>query len=174
MKPENSGGVSVRPAIRTDHARVLDLVPRLRAFGAVPLRSAHDLDAGECRTVNRYFESPPHGAQLWVAETSEGTVEGAVYAESVADYFTQERHGHVGILMVSEEAEGRGIARLLLDVVENWCRVSGFRLLTLNVFAGNSRARSFYERAAFRPDVLRYVKSLHTAAGNQMAPNTFC
>lgn len=137
------------------------LVPRLRSFGSVPLRSGEDLDAGESRTLNRYFATEaPQSACLWVAENSAGTVEGAAYAERLTDYFTQEAHGHLGILMVSENAEGRGVAKLLVQTVEDWACACGFRFLSLNVFAGNERARSFYERAAFRVDTLRYVKPL--------------
>jgi GNAT superfamily N-acetyltransferase len=61
-----------------------------------------------------------------------------------------------------ENAEGRGVARLLVETVENWARLSGSRFLSLNVFAGNERARSFYEHAAFRLDTLRYVKPLQS------------
>jgi GNAT superfamily N-acetyltransferase len=87
-------------------------------------------------------------------------VEGAAYAECLTDYFTQETHGHLGILMVAENAEGHGLARLLVRTVEDWARGRGLRYLSLNVFAGNQRARSFYERAAFSVDTLRYVKPL--------------
>ena len=159
--------MKIRPAHPTDRARVLELVPRLRAFGTVPLRSAQDLDDGETRTLNRYFETPsaPAAARLWVAESAAGLVEGVVYAERVTDYFTQEPHAHLGILMVSEAAEGTGVARMLVETVEDWARSSGFRFLSLNVFAGNDRARSFYERRSFRVDTLRYVKTLDIAGG---------
>jgi GNAT superfamily N-acetyltransferase len=162
MNSKAASNWKIRLATQADRARILDLVPRLRAFGTVALRSAHDLDIGECRTVNRYFdsESVPDQARLWVAESANATVEGAVYAERAADYFTREPHGHIGILMVSEDAEGTGIARLLVEAVENWCRACGFRFLTLNVFAGNERAQSFYERASFRVDTLRYIKPI--------------
>jgi RimJ/RimL family protein N-acetyltransferase len=32
--------------------------------------------------------------------------------------------------------------------------------LTLNVFDANARARRFYERAGFTPEVVKYVKPL--------------
>jgi GNAT superfamily N-acetyltransferase len=165
VTPETTPAWQIRLASPLDRERVLGLVPRLRSFGPVPLRSAHDLDAGEGRTLNRYFDAPGslEGAGLWVAETRAGSVEGAAYAERVTDYFTQELHAHLGILMISENAQGRGVGRLLLETVEKWARTSGFRFLSLNVFAGNERARSFYEHAAFRLDTLKYVKPLGVA-----------
>jgi RimJ/RimL family protein N-acetyltransferase len=33
-------------------------------------------------------------------------------------------------------------------------------MLTLNVFAGNARARGVYERLGYAPETLRYVKAL--------------
>jgi GNAT superfamily N-acetyltransferase len=152
---------TIRLARAEDREAVLVLVPRLRSFGSVPLRSAQDLDAGESRTLNAHFDrNLPESARLWVAEAGAGSIEGVAYAERLKDYFTQETHGHLGVLVVAETAEGRGIAKALIQTVESWSRSSGFRFLTLNVFAGNERARAFYERAAFRVDTVRYVKPL--------------
>ena len=38
--------------------------------------------------------------------------------EELRDYFTLERHGHVGILAVTEAAEGRGAGGALLRAAE--------------------------------------------------------
>jgi GNAT superfamily N-acetyltransferase len=152
---------TIRLALAQDHEAVLALVPRLRSFGSVPLRTAQDLDAGESRTLKAHFDRGlPESARLWVAESGTGSIAGVAYAERLKDYFTQETHGHLGVLAVAAAAEGRGIAKALIQTVENWSRDSGFRFLTLNVFAGNERARVFYERADFRVDTIRYVKSL--------------
>ncbi|MGH8238505.1 MAG: GNAT family N-acetyltransferase [Steroidobacteraceae bacterium] len=102
---------TVRPATSRDAAAVLALVPRLRAFtSASTLRPPAALDAGEQRTLRRFFGENPAGALLWVAE-DEGTIVGMAYAERATDYFTQESHGHLGILAVAEHAEGRGIGK---------------------------------------------------------------
>lgn len=156
---------TVRPATARDEAAVLALVPRLRAFessstqSSSTLRPAEALDAGEERTLRRFFAGNPAGAVLWVAE-DEGTVVGMAYAEGATDYFTQESHGHLGILAVAERAEGRGIGKALLASVERWGRDAGFRFLSLNVFADNARAIEVYEKSAYRADFVRYVKQL--------------
>jgi GNAT superfamily N-acetyltransferase len=151
---------TIRPAMSRDEAAVLALAPRLRAFqSSQTLREPQALDAGEQRTLRRFFAENPADAFLWVAE-NEGAVVGMAYANRSTDYFTQETHGHLGILAVAEHAEGRGIGQALLATVEHWSRDSGFRFLSLNVFADNTRARAVYEKAAYRADYVRYVKQL--------------
>lgn len=118
---------TVRPAASRDAAAVLALVPRLRAFEPPStFRPPAALDAGEQRTLRRFFDGNPAGACLWVAE----------------------------------DAEGRGVGKALLATVEQWSRDAGFRFLSLNVFADNTRAIGVYEKAGYRADFVRYVKPL--------------
>jgi len=164
VRIQHTEGVKVEATIREatngDLAAIVQLIPRLRAFGPVRHRSEEVLDAGERRTIERYFEARPPGSQLWVAEHPAKGVSGVAYAERMIDYFTQAPHGHLGILAVAERAEGLGIARALMRQVEDWSRENGYSILTLNVFAANERARAFYERAGFEIDTLRYAKPL--------------
>lgn len=160
-KPRSgSDAFIIRPATAGDRDAALALVPRLRDFGPPPLRPVEVLDAGERRTLDRYFDDPIDGSMLFVAASPEGAVLGIGYAEREYDYFSQEAHGHLGILAVAAEAEGRGVGRALLDTVEQWSANQGYRLLTLNVFATNERAKAVYEHVGYQPDSIRYVKVL--------------
>jgi GNAT superfamily N-acetyltransferase len=53
-----------------------------------------------------------------------------------------------------------GAGRALLAAVEAWAIERGYRLLSLNVFDRNVRARALYEKNGFEVDTLRYVKEL--------------
>lgn len=150
--------VRIRPASRSDAAFVLATTGRLGDFGPPPWRTADELVEGERRTLRAFFVTPPPDAELLVAERARPL--GFAYLETQIDYFTHERHGHVGIIAVSEEAEGQGVAHALMDAAESWAHERGFRRLTLNVFEGNVRARRLYERAGFRAETLRYVRML--------------
>jgi len=66
----------------------------------------------------------------------------------------------VEILALSPEAEGRGIARLLIQAVEAWSRELGYTRVTLNVFATNQRALGLYEHLGYRPETVHYLKDL--------------
>ena len=157
---------TVRASTSADRPHVLALVPRLRAFGPPPLRSPEALDAGELRTLNRFFDEHPDGTALWVAEDARGTIVGAAYAERAIDYFTQEPHAHLGILAVAAEAEGRGVGRALMETMEQSAADQGYRFVTLNVFAGNDRAAAIYARAGYRPDATKLVKELRPTPRN--------
>jgi GNAT superfamily N-acetyltransferase len=122
-------------------------------------RTTEELVEGEARTLRDFFESPDDGSRLLIAETSERRL-GFVLLEELRDYFTLERHGHIGILAVTEGAEGRGAGGALIRAAESWARDRGYRTLTLNVFSGNSHAREVYEHFGFEPDTIKYIKAL--------------
>ena len=151
---------SIRNARRDDLASLVALVPRLRAFGSQPLRTDAELDRAEVLTLTRAVETLEDDALLLVAERTAATpwVVGVAYAETAVDYFTQEKHGHLGILAVAREAEGKGAGRAMMDAVESWAMGRGYRFITLNVFAQNERARMVYERAGYAADTIRYAK----------------
>lgn len=159
----DSEPIIVRPATEADRSFVLDLVPRLRAFGPSPLRPAEALDGAERRTLERAFDALPDGAVLLIGELPEEGPLGMAYAETGTDYFTHEAHGHLTILAVDESGEGRGVASALLEAVERWAAGRGFRFVTLNVFSKNARARAAYEKAGYAPDIVRYLKELQPA-----------
>jgi GNAT superfamily N-acetyltransferase len=138
---------------------MMSVVPRLRAFGPPPLRPHDALDRAERDTLTRALATPADDAVVLVAEL-DGSPAGVAYAHTATDYFTGELHGHLSIIAVAEAGEGRGVGRALLAAVEEWSAARGHRFITLNVFAGNGRARAVYERAGYGQDTIRYVKEL--------------
>ena len=155
--------ITIRDARRGDREAILALVPRLRAFGPSDLRSIEDLDSAEANALSNALEALPDDAALIVAEVHEQsadstTIAGVAFMQTHVDYFTSERHAHLGILSVAEWAEGKGVGRALLEAVDDWARRMGYRFVTLNVFAGNLRARKVYERAGYEMDAIKYAK----------------
>ena len=45
-----------------------------------------------------------------------------------------------------------------MDFAEDWTTRRGLSLMTLNVFAGNERARRFYDRGGFEVEMMKYAK----------------
>lgn len=151
---------TIRLATRADLPFVVETAGRLAAFGPPSWRTAGEIVSAEARSLERYFATPDPGAQLLIAEDESGTAAGFIYLEVVHDYFTHETHGHVGILSVTDAAEGRGAAAALMRTAAEWARARGFHRLTLNAFEGNTRARTMYEHLGYRVEIVRYVKLL--------------
>jgi GNAT superfamily N-acetyltransferase len=149
----------VRAARGADRTFVLETAARLAAFGPPAWRTVEDLIEGEARTLRDFFESPDDGSKLLIAETGDRRL-GFALLEELRDYFTLERHGHVGILAVTEGAEGHGVGGALIRAAEAWARDRGYKTLTLNVFSGNNHAREVYEHLGFEPDTIKYIKPL--------------
>jgi ribosomal protein S18 acetylase RimI-like enzyme len=94
-----------------------------------------------------------------VAADEDDKVLGFVAVVPVAD-LSGHRHGHIGSIAVTPEAEGRGIGTLLLAAAEAWYREQGFTDVTLHLYPGNDRARQVYERAGFEIEWHRLRKEL--------------
>ena len=123
-----------------------------------PGATTHAFDQNQ-RYVPLNFTRAYSPTRLLVAESGDARL-GFVLIEELRDYFTLERHGHVGILAVTEGAEGRGAGRALLRAAESWARDRGFQTLTLNVFSGNDHARAVYEHLGFQEETVKYVKRI--------------
>ena len=85
---------------------------------------------------------------------------GFVHVETETDYFTGKKQGRISDLAVAKPYEARGVGLRLLEAAEDWAREQGYDLLSLIVFAGNTRARQLYDTYGFTPEVLKYVKPI--------------
>jgi GNAT superfamily N-acetyltransferase len=134
---------------------------RLHDFGPPRWRPRPVMDEAVARSIASSLEplAADHAA-IFVAEESDGTPLGFIHVHTARDFFTGEEHGHVSDVVTASGEEGRGIGRALMAAGEEWSRGRGHRLLTLNVFAANSRARALYERIGYEPDTTKMVKVL--------------
>lgn len=151
--------VAIRSVRPDDREFIIRTSSRLSEFGGPPWRTPEEIVEGEVRTLRAFFDDPVPTSSLLVADV-DGRPQGFVYLEEVRDYFTLEMHGHIGILAVDAEAEGRGAGRALMGAAEAWARSRGYRKLTLSVFEHNRRARAVYEHVGFAPDTIKYLKPI--------------
>jgi GNAT superfamily N-acetyltransferase len=134
---------------------------RLHDFGPPPFRPRSQMDQAVAADIEGSLGSPDPSAAVFVAEdAASGRPLGFAHVKTFSDYFTSEPHGHVSDLVVAAGAEGRGVGSALMAAAEDWSRARGHRLLSLNVFDENRRARKLYDRLGYRPDTLRMVKVL--------------
>ncbi len=123
------------------------------------------MNGAEAQVTIAAIGADPAEKAVLVAEDEAGRRLGFVHVETAADFFTRERHGHVSTIVVAPDAEGRGVGVELLRAAEQWTRDRGYRLLTLNVFEANDRARRLYRRAGFSIDTIKYVKTIAKPLG---------
>jgi len=153
-------GVRVRAAGDEDVGFMFALAPRLAEVADLSWHEPRDLIAFQHRYMRAAFARPKSETVTLIAETSSGERLGYVHAEAATDSVTLEPCGYVTVLALIKEAEGQGVADRLMRDVEGWARAQGFRLLGLDVFANNQRARAFYRRLGYEEDSLRLTKPL--------------
>jgi GNAT superfamily N-acetyltransferase len=152
--------VRVRAARAGDAEFILSLVPRLAEFDLPSWRDADVMTIAEQAVIADAIASPKQTEAIFVAEDDDAQPLGFVHVVTSIDYFTREAHGHVSALVVAPTGERRGTGRSLMQACEDWARTRGYPLLTLNVFAQNTHAITFYQRLGYGADTLKYAKQL--------------
>ncbi len=155
-----SSDVRIRAALDEDRDFMFALAPRLAEVANLPWHDGQDLIDFQHRYMRAAFARPKAETVTLIAEAPDGERLGYVHAETATDSVTLEPCGYVTVLALTKEAEGQGIAGRLMAGVEDWARGKGFRLLGLDVFANNRRARSFYAKLGYAEDSLRLTKPL--------------
>ena len=153
-------GIRLRVAGPEDQLFLLKLSERLGDFPVPPWRTRSEIGAADHAILLEALSHPTQENTIRVAETHEGQPLGYVFVTTRSDYFTHQPHAHVEILALAPEAEGRGIARVLMHAAEDWSREQGYSRITLNVFATNQRALGLYEHLGYRPETVHYLKDL--------------
>lgn len=158
--PVDRAGIHIREARPEDRELILGLVPELLDFGAPPpWRDAQQMIAIDVRVISEVLDGRSPGASILVAEDDKGERLGFIHLNEEEDYYGG-ACGHVGDVIVAPSARGRGVGKALLAAGERWALERGYRLLTLNVFLANEKARALYEDVGFRAETVRHVKVL--------------
>ncbi len=148
----------VGPATPEDKDFVLGLAHRFVEFGVPPWHQPRDIVSAIERVLDAPIDSSAPDPALMVAQDESGERLGFIRLETRPDHFSGEQRGYVSEIAVAENGEGRGAGKALMEAGEAWAR--GYRLLTLDVFAANERARSFYRRLGYGEDSLSMAKEL--------------
>ena len=150
--------IRIRTHQPTDNEFILSLVTRFSEFELPDWRRTDDIDKTSRTSLEHAMQQTEPDSAIFVAEVENGALAGFVHLQTQTDYFSGEKHGYISDLAVDKTFEGRGIGRLLLETAEDWARRKGYALLTLYVFAGNTRAQRVYEKHGFHQEVIKYGK----------------
>jgi ribosomal protein S18 acetylase RimI-like enzyme len=150
--------LKVRLATRADAPLLSRLAERLASFPLPSWRTPDSIANADAGAMMEAIEAGRDDNQVVIAERS-GVPAGCLHILVMKDFFGV-RHGHVSVLSTTAEAEGTGVARALMAFAEQWTTARGLSLMTLNVFAGNDRARRFYDRMGFEVEMMKYAKRI--------------
>jgi ribosomal protein S18 acetylase RimI-like enzyme len=148
----------IRRATAADEHALLHMASRMAGFDVPPWRSAAEIIDADGRDMVRAVMDAGPDHDVFVAEVN-GAPAGCLYVLVATDFFGR-RHAHISVIATTAAAEGTGVGRALIAHAEGWARDRRMPLLTLNVFAANTRARRFYESAGFELEMVKYAKPL--------------
>lgn len=155
-------GSMTDPVIRTarpaDVPVLLELSGRMANFELPPWRTAAEITEADGSAMVDALSAGHPESEVFVAERG-GVPAGCLHMVVAADFFGR-RHAHISVIATSAEAEGTGVGRALMAFADDWARRRRLPLITLNVFAANTRARRLYEKAGFEVELLKYAKRL--------------
>jgi ribosomal protein S18 acetylase RimI-like enzyme len=150
-----AGDIVIRPATAADRPFLDSLDDRLIEEAVVPEITRGEIVAFQSNYTRAALDTDKPGAVTLVAVDGMHQPLGYIQLEPHEDMLTGGTSGYVSMLAVGAEAEGRGVARRLMEAANAWAVQSGFRFLLLDVFASNATARRFYDRGGFVDESLR-------------------
>ena len=134
-------------------------MPRLAAFDVPETRDPVHLWRDDAALFRQWIEGEEE-CLVHVADDVDGNILGFSMVRLRPELLSHEPSAHLEAIALDERAEGKGVAKALLDAAEKAAALHGAQTMTLHVFANNVRARRFYDRAGYDGELLRYIKHL--------------
>ena len=150
--------LKIRPATSADAPLLAALAVRLASFPLPQWRTPDSIATADAGAMTEAIKAGSDDNQVVIAER-DGVPVGCLHILLIQDFFGVS-HGHISVLATTVEAEGTGVGRRLIAYAEQWTTRRGLSLMTLNVFAGNERARRLYDRSGFEIEMFKYAKRI--------------
>lgn len=127
--------ITIRKMVETDREFILRLSSRFNEFQQMGWRDKEGMEKAQVRIAEEALSTTDQDSDIFIAENADGEALGHLHMKKTVDYFTGEEQGYISSIAVSKEGEGKGIAKRLMQLAEDWSREKGYQQVVLNVFA---------------------------------------
>lgn len=152
-------GFTLREARPGDGDAILALMPRLADFDVPESRNPEHLWWHDAEMFRDWLAGRQR-CLVHVAVDDAGELLGFTMVSLRPELLSDEPSAHLEAIALDPAAEGKGIAKALLNAAEESALAHGAQSMTLHVFAVNKRARRLYEKAGYDGELMRYIKPL--------------
>ena len=149
--------IKIRAATAEDVPNMLPHFSRLAAFELPPKRLPHYFWSDDEKMLRAWAKGEDE-LLVAVAEDAEGKLLGFTITRMGEEFLSHEPSAHLEVLVVTQAAEGRGVARRLIEAAEANAQAHGAKSMSLHVIANNERARGLYQHLGFTEEIIRNIK----------------
>jgi GNAT superfamily N-acetyltransferase len=139
--------LKIRDAKGSDASRLVALIKEL----------GHDIDE---KVVGKNLAKLKKAGELPLVATLDKYVVGLIGRHAMVTIHRPTPVGRIPLLIVSREARGQKIGRLLIEAVEQWCREKGCELIEVTSNDSLIEAHAFYRRLGYERTSIRFFKKL--------------
>ncbi len=112
------------------------------------------------KTVRANLAALKKAGELPLVATLGNQVVGLIGRHAMVTVHRPAPVGRIPILVVTAEARGQNIGRMLVDAVENWCRDQGCAIIEVTSNDRRADAHAFYRHLGYERTSLRFMKTL--------------
>jgi ribosomal protein S18 acetylase RimI-like enzyme len=151
--------VNIREATKNDHAFIFELSPCLAAVAQIDWHSNEVINTMQDEYISLMLTETDQPNGTFIAESNNMSL-GFIHVRTHKDSISGETSGTIPLLAVSPQSQGLGVGALLINYAEQWAKNVGCRLLHLEVFANNTKAKGFYQHLGFKSETVHMIKSI--------------
>jgi GNAT superfamily N-acetyltransferase len=112
------------------------------------------------KTVRANLAALKKAGELPLVATLGNQVVGLIGRHAMVTVHRPAPVGRIPILVVTAEARGQDIGRMLVEAVENWCRDQGCEIIEVTSNDRRGDAHAFYRHLGYERTSLRFMKTL--------------
>jgi len=151
--------IVVREAQESDHPFIFDLSPNLAEVAQLEWHTDDVIQKMQDDYISEMLAETSQPNTTFIAESNNVQL-GFIHVRTHKDDISGETCGTIPLLAVLPESQGLGVGSILIEYAEKWAKDLGCRLLHLEVFANNKKAKGFYKNIGFKPETVHMIKPI--------------